>query len=121
MSVDLALNPDTGDLLIRDNDLQIVIGEDQLEQNVKIRLRFFSEEWFLNINNGLPFYSDILVKNPNIPNIDSIIKAEILDTNGVEEILEFISTYDNTERRYTINFTIRTEFGKSDFDVSLFN
>ncbi len=121
MSLDLALDPDTHDLSIVDNDLQIVSDADQLEQNLKIRLQFFLAEWFLNINNGLPFYSDILVKNPNIPNIDSIVKAQIIDTNGVEEILEYISSFDNTTREYSINFTVRTEFGESDLQISLFN
>jgi len=119
--IDFALDQDTHDLLFVDNTLQIVDAADQLEQNLKIRLQFFSAEWFLNINNGLPFYSDILVKNPNIPNIDSIIKAEILDTDGVEEILEFISAFDNTKREYTITFKVRTEFGQSELETSLFN
>jgi len=121
MSLDIALDPDTHDLLIRDNDLQIVNDADQLEQNLRIRLQFFIREWFLNINNGLPFYSDILVRNPNVSNIDSIIKAQIIDTNGVEEILAFISTFDAAERRYSITFKVRSEFGESELQVSLFN
>lgn len=121
MSVDFALDPITHDLALINNDLAVVSGADQLEQNLKIRLQFFFTEWFLNTNNGLPFYSTILVKNPNVPNIDAVIKAEILDTVGVEEILEFISEFDNTERVYSIQFKVRTVFGESELDLSLFN
>lgn len=121
MSIDIALDKDTHDLLITDGGLQTVSEADQLEQNLKIRLRFFFSEWFLNVNKGLPFYSDILVKNPNVPNIDAILKAEIKDTEGVEEILEYESIFDNTARTYTINFTVRTIYGEGDLQISLFN
>jgi len=121
MSTDFALDKDTHDLLVVGGNLQLVDAADQLEQNLKIRLQFFNAEWFLNTTNGLPFYSDILVKNPNIPNIDSIIKAEILDTDGVLELLEYISAFDNSAREYSIDFTVRTEFGQSELQVSLFN
>lgn len=120
MSLDVALDLDTHDLYIAGNDLQIVNDADQLEQNLKIRLQFFLNEWFLNILIGVPFYTDILVKNPNIPSIDSIIKGKILDTPEVLEILEYDSSFDNTERTYTINFKIRTNYGESALDVSLF-
>jgi len=119
--IDIALDKETHDLLITGNNLQVVSEADQLEQNLKIRLQFFLSEWFLNVNKGLPFYSDILVKNPNIPNVDSIIKAEILDTIGVVELLKYISTFDNVERLYSIEFTIRTVFGENELAISLFN
>jgi len=121
MSKDFALDKETHDLFITGNELQVVDVADQLEQNLKIRLQFFNAEWFLDINNGLPFYSDILVKNPNIPNVDSIIKAEILGTIGVLELLEYVSTFDASLRTYTVSFTVRTEFGQTDLAVSLFN
>lgn len=120
MSIDLALDPDTHDLYIAGNDINLVKNADELEQNLKIRLQFFLNEWFLNILVGVPFYADILVKNPNISNIDSILKGKILDTPGVNEILEYDSTFDNTARTYSVTFKIRTQYGESDLTVSLF-
>lgn len=121
MSKDLALDLNTHDLLIENGELLVVDAADQLEQTLKIRLQFFDSEWFLNVNNGLPFYSDILVKNPNIPNIDAIIKAEILDTDGVEELLSWDSVFDNAARTYTIAFKVRTTYGESELNISLFS
>lgn len=115
MSVDLGLDPLTGDLAIVNNDLILVNDSDQVRQNLKIRLRFFRGEWFLDTTAGLPFYESILVKNPNLPDIDNIIKAEIIDTDGAEELLEFNSDYDPKARTYSIEFKYRDIYGETGF------
>jgi len=114
MSVDLGLDPLTGDLSIIDNDLVLVNTSEQMVQNLKIRLRFFLGEWFLDTTQGLPLYESILVKNPNLPDIDNIIKAEIIDTEDITEILEYNSDYDKVARTYTISFKVRSIYGQSD-------
>ena len=121
MSVDFALDKDTHDLLIEGNELLTVEDVDQIEQNTKIRLRFFSGEWFLNVVEGLPFYQTILVKNLNVPDIDNIIKAKIIDTPEVAELLSYDSSYDAILREYVVNFTYRSVFGEAALTVSLFN
>ncbi|NJR73230.1 MAG: hypothetical protein HC773_05160 [Scytonema sp. CRU_2_7] len=121
MSIDFALDPVTHDLLFENDSLQIVTDEDQLAQNLKIRLQFFLGEWFLNTGVGVPFYSEILVKNPNVANIDAIIKAQILDTVGVSQLLEYNSSFSNALRSYSINFTVRTIYGEQQIELSLFD
>ena len=105
---------------IINNDLVIVSSEDQLEQNLKIRLLFFKGEFFLDITKGLPFYEDILVKNPNLPNIDNIIKAEIKDAEDVQELLEYNSNYDPQARTYDVSFKAQTSFGIIEFNETIF-
>jgi len=117
--IDFALDNDTHDLLIEGNNLKTVEGVEQVEQNTKIRLKFFSEEWFLDTTKGLPFYQEILIKNPNVPNIDNIIKATIADTLGVGELLSYDSTYDSTAREYVVKFQYRTDDGLSTVQVTL--
>lgn len=119
--IDLALSELDHDLYFPDIDLRVVKDADQLEQNLRIRLQFFLNEWFLDSSAGLPFYTDILVKNPNIPNIENIIKAHIIDTVGVTEILEFNSDFDNSLRTYSIDFKVRTIFGEEELSVTIFN
>jgi len=114
MSVDLGIDLLTGDLAIENNDLILVSGSEQMAQNLKIRLRFFQGEWFLDVTQGLPFYESILVKNPNLPDIDNIIKAEIIDTEDITQLLEYSSDYDPALRTYTISFKVRSIFGQSD-------
>jgi len=118
--IDLALDKDTHDVYIASNDLQLVNTVDQIEQNLKIRLSFFRSEWFLDIKKGIPYYTEVLIKNPNIPNIENILKAVIADTIGVEEILYFSSDYNTSARSYTVEFKVRTLYGEAGLSVSLF-
>ena len=118
MKMDLALSPDTGDLLIENFDAQLVRDLDSVEQALRVRLQFFLGEWFLDTTAGIPFYEDILIKNPNIPNIESILKAEILETEDVIELLSFDTTFEN--RILAVSFKVRTEYGDTDITTSLF-
>lgn len=119
--IDIAVDKTTHDLYVDNDDLQLVNDIDQVEQNLKVRLMFFRNEWFLDTTAGMPYYTDILVKNPNIPNIESIIKAIITDTPDVEEILEFNSEFNNSLRTYTVDFKVRTVYGEAEILVSLFS
>jgi hypothetical protein len=108
---DLLLDEETHDLKIVDYDLNIVEGQDAILQNTSIRLLFFKGEYFLDTLAGLPLYEDILVKNPNLSRIDAIMKAHILDTPGVKELLAYESAFDPRTRRLTVTFTVDTDFG----------
>lgn len=119
--IDLALNKDTHDLYFDNADLTLVNDIDSVEQHLKVRLLFYLREWFLDTTSGVPYFSDVLIKNPNIPDIENIFKSKILDTNDVEEILEFNSTYDPSSRVYSISFKARTKYGEVDLQESLFN
>jgi len=117
---DLALDKDTHDLIYTGSDLLMVDELDQIEQSLKERLLFYRQEWFLDTTSGIPFYDDILVKNPNVPNIENIIKAEIMDTPEAIELLSFKSEFDAPARSYSVSFSLRTEFGVASLELSIF-
>jgi hypothetical protein len=113
MSRDLLLDTGTHDLEIAGYDLSLVGGVDYIVQKLKIRLLFFAREWYLDTREGVPYYSDVLVKNPNVPNIDTILKTVILETPGVTELTAYQSVYDNALRKLTVTFQCRTDFGET--------
>jgi hypothetical protein len=117
---DLALDRTNHDLIYDGADLLMVDELDQIEQSLKERLLFYRQEWFLDTTSGIPFYDEVLVKNPNIPNIENIIKAEIMDTPGAIELLSFQSEFDAQARSYSVTFSLRTEFGIASLDLSIF-
>jgi hypothetical protein len=71
---ELALNLTTGDLLIPP---KIIRGAEAVAQRVRVRFRWFLGEWFLDERLGVPYYSDILVKNPD-PILISFIFRRVL-------------------------------------------
>ncbi len=102
---DIALDPATGDLLLVNFGAQIVTGIDQIAQNLAIRLRFIQGEWYLNILVGIPYYQYFFIKNPNQIQVESFLKDEIVNTNGVEQITSFSSDYDANHRKFNVVFS----------------
>ena len=112
---DLKVDSITHDLLATNFDLTLQSGIDRVVHNLKIRLWFFYSEWFLDTTFGVPYYESILVKNPDVPNIDSIIKSVILETADVNSLLSYESDYDVSLRKLTVSFRIDTAYGETDF------
>lgn len=110
-------------------DLQLVENQNNLEfinkdlylntdlsryvsQKLRIRLLFFRGEWYLNINKGIPYHTEILgVKNPNLSYIEDLMISEINTCPGVSELLSFELTTDTATRELFINFTAKLENG----------
>lgn len=109
---DIALDRLTGDLYLKNFDLQLVEGRDQIAQNLMIRLRFILGEWFLDITAGIPYYDDFFIKAPNQILIESVLKEEILDTHGVNQILSFTSNFNARRRIYSVTFSVITTQGE---------
>ena len=109
---DIALDSTTGDLLLKNFDLQLIDGRDQIAQNLAIRLRFILGEWFLDITAGVPYYDDFFIKAPNQIRIESILKEEILNTPGIDKILSFSSNFDAHRRAYSVSFSVDTLQGE---------
>ena len=118
MKIDLALDTTSHDLLIDSFDLQLSKDLDAVDQSLRTRLQIFLGEWFLNIEDGIPFYNDIFIKNPNIPHIESILKSRILETEDVIELLSFDTEFSN--RTLSVSFKVRTLYGVIDISQSLF-
>lgn len=102
-----------GDLLIQDDSLVIVDGDDALVQHLTIRLRFFLKEWFLDQRVGVPYYEQILIKNPDIAVIRSIFRVAIITTSGISAIDTFDTAFDVAIRKFTVTFTARKDDGET--------
>lgn len=108
---DIQLDQVSHDIETTENDLVLIDELEAIKQNLKIRLWFFFSEWFLDTSLGLRYFEDILVKGPNLPKVESLIKATILQTENVNQLLSFGLTYSATGRMTNIEFMVDTAFG----------
>lgn len=111
--IDFALDPITNDLVFENFDFDLVEGLDQIMQNLAIRLRFFRQEWYLDITQGIPYYQDVFIKGANLLQIESILKDEIVNTRGISEITRFESNYTAANRRFFVRFEALADSGES--------
>lgn len=109
----------THDLDIVNNDLYLVTDLEYLLQKISIRLQFFFGEWFLDTSLGVPFYSVMSSKKPDIPELDAMIKRTILATDGVLELLSYSSSFDNSARTFSVETQIKTIYGETTITETL--
>ena len=97
----------TGDLLVQDDELKLVIDDDAIVQHTSIRLRFFQGEFFLDTRLGVPYFDQILIKNPDLVAIRGILREAILETPGIQALDAFTTDFDAATRKLTVTFTAR--------------
>jgi hypothetical protein len=84
-------------------------GADAVAQHLRIRLRFYLGEWFLDTRVGIPFYTQIFVKNPNLAAINTVFRRAIVSTPGVEILERLDLALDSATRQLTLEFTAKLD------------
>lgn len=103
-----------------DNDLLLVGGKlvfvrDNAEQVailLKNRLQFFEGEWFLDTREGVPYYTFVLVKNPDRQALERMFRGICLATPGVTQVLALTLTIDARARSLAMKLRIQTTTGE---------
>jgi hypothetical protein len=108
---DLAIDT-TGDIVLTDDAVTLVTDADAIAQNLRIRLRMFRGEWFLNPLEGMPYLENVFQKNPKIPVVAALFRRAIRETPGVAEVVSFVPNYDAATRTFSVSFEARVETGE---------
>lgn len=104
-----------GDVVIENGDLVLVEGLQEITQNVLQNLRTFFNEWFLDTTIGVPYFQQILVKNPDQGKVDALLIQAILSTPGIIQLLQYSSTIDTGARKLTVSFKALSTSGIVDY------
>ena len=93
-------------------DIDLTTGSIQLTDDVAqepfIRVRWFKGEWFLDITFGTPYFQLIFQKGATKETVDAAFKAQILASEKITAIRNYVSTFDGKKRKYT--FTCNAVF-----------
>jgi len=111
MAYDLAMNVQTGDLVVRNGDLIIVNNGERVAQQVLITLREWLGEWFLKTSDGVPYLEYILVKNPNEAHVRQVLSEAIQSVEGVKGVTELEFAFNRILRTLTVSYEIDTDYG----------
>ena len=112
----IAVDPLTGDLALTADGSQILFTEttvDTLEQRIRTRLQTFRGEWYLNEGLGVPYFEEVMLKNPDVDRVRALLMAELAAVPGVGEIMSFVVAFDREARRFTVNFKCRSAEGET--------
>jgi hypothetical protein len=108
-----------GDLLLEKGDLVLVTGRDAIAQHLSIRLRTFLGEWFLDRRVGMPYFEQILVKDPNLAAVKALYRRAILTTPGVTDLKRLELTADAVNRSLTVSFLAETKDGPVELEEEM--
>lgn len=136
MSVDLALNRLDHDVVfhpipqslaptphagapVQKYELWFIGDADKVAQQIKINLLSFFGEWFLDITYGVPYLEEILVKNPRMASVETIIRNHISSVPGVILIDSLSLDWDRQTRHLFVEFACTTDLGPIQESVKL--
>lgn len=106
-----------GDLFFTENgDIAL---EDSVAQAIRIRLRWFLGEWRWKKEEGLPYLTDLLIKNPNIVHFQLLLRSKIFEVDDVTEVQDVLIDVDDKTREGSIQFTALTDNTKIRDEVKL--
>lgn len=97
----------TGDLAATADGTQIgrtLRTIDTLEQRIRTRLQTFMGEWYLDEDMGVPYFQEVLVKNPDVSRVRALLLTALLSVEGVKQVTQFDVAFIPGDRRFTVNF-----------------
>lgn len=106
---DLFIDETTNDLMITPTTLY------GIQQHILQRLRVYLGEWYLNNQIGLPYFQQILVKNPQQSLIDAIFQSTIIQTPGVTALTSYSFKPNFVSRQLFVSFSALTTNGQVDY------
>ena len=100
--------------LKRDGDMYVspkgdIILNDSVAQKIRIRLLWFLNEWRWDPEEGIPYFDDVFVKNPNLDAIESVIREKIFEIHEIIEVGDISVTLNSDQRKVTIRFEAKTD------------
>lgn len=100
------LETSTHDLALENGNLVLCGDARAVAQHVVSRLRFFLGEWFLDLREGVPYWTEVFIKNPDTSVVRSLLTNVVTETPGVKEVTQSDFTYDSQTRtlRWALNF-----------------
>lgn len=118
--MDIALNldqatqglPQHNDLLIGPTgDLVLTDGVEAIKQAVAQALKQFSQDWFLDLNVGLPYKQQLFGAKDLSTNFEAVMQNRVLQVPGILGLLSWSSSLDRRTRALSVSFDARCTGG----------
>jgi hypothetical protein len=115
--MNLLLNSQS-DIEVVDGALPLVEGIDEIAQQTKQQLSASVGDWFLDIEQGLPYFQLILKKTTTLSAIEGIYLTAIAKIPGIVNVNSFTLDFEPTTRALNIIFSAQTREGVLNFNLA---
>lgn len=111
MATRLDLLLDDNGVVLRSGDWAFAIDREGIQQRISQVLKTIAGEWFLDLDYGLTYFEQILVKNPNLPSVQDLFRRALLSVKGVSSVERLTLSLDTTSRTLTVSWVVLTDLG----------
>lgn len=105
--IDLEID-ENGNVVLENSDLAFVSDDDEIAQSVRIRLRTWFGEWYLDKDYGTDYLGKILVRPFSQTRARKEIERVILGTVGVKRVARFTQDIDTTRHTFSYSAEVVT-------------
>lgn len=95
-----------GDLFL--NGADIVLAN-SVRQKIKIRLKWFFQEWRWDDEAGMEYFEYLFVKNPDLDQCKELIEEQIFNVDEVTEVNNLSIEVDSLSRKAVIRYEAVTD------------
>lgn len=103
--MNLALDPLYHDIYLDANG-QIALTGTPLDQRIDCRLRVFLGEFWLDQTLGIPYFQEVLKKNPDMQAVRAAFASEIQKVSGVKTLESLDVSMDRAARKLNVIFRV---------------
>ncbi len=96
-----------GDMIITEQG--DILLEGSVAQKINTRLRWFEGEWRWDVEEGLPYFEDLFIKNPDTDAFESRIREKIFEVEEVTEVKDVRIVRHPETRGASIFYTALTD------------
>ena len=111
MATRLDLLLDDNGVVLRNGDWAFAIDREGIQQRISQVLKTIAGEWFLDLDYGVPYFEQILIKNPNLPAVQDLFRRALLSVKGVSSVERLNLSLDTTSRTLTVSWVVLTDLG----------
>lgn len=95
-----------GDLYFKNADIVLA---NSVRQKIKIRLKWFFQEWRWDDEAGIEYFEYLFVKNPDLEQVQEMIEDAIFDVDEVTDVNYVDISIDAATRKAVITYEAVTD------------
>lgn len=100
-----------GDIAVINGDFAVVADAPAVKQGIQVRTQMFTGDCYINLDVGVPWREDVLIKDPDPNLVREVIGARIASVPDVLNVAGAELSIDGATREGSIGYQVDSVYG----------